>query len=90
MSRIRDNAMIQIQDMYENGKPDTVFKTVKSFNLKITPFIILTLDNSLEFEIVVLVILNKMLVVVFDFYSGYGPRSQSPVFQFVPISNTQC
>ena len=33
--------------------------------------------------------LNKMLVIVFtiDFYSQY---SQNPVFQFVPISNTQC
>ena len=33
LPRKRDN-MIQIQDMFENGKPDIVLKTVKGFNLK--------------------------------------------------------
>ena len=27
--------MFQIQDMFENGKPDIVLKTVKRYNLKI-------------------------------------------------------
>ena len=34
--------------MFENGKPDIVLKTVKGFNLKRTPFIILILENSLN------------------------------------------
>ena len=33
--------MIQIQDMFENGKPDIVLKMVKGFNIKRTPSIIL-------------------------------------------------
>ena len=33
--------MIQIQDMFENGKSDIVLKTVKGSNLKRTPIIIL-------------------------------------------------
>ena len=28
------HAMIQIQDMFENGKPDIVLKTVKGFHIK--------------------------------------------------------
>ena len=40
LSRKRDN-MIQIQDMFENGKPDIVLKTVKGFHIKRTPFMIL-------------------------------------------------
>ena len=35
--------MVQIQDMFENGKPDIVLKTVKGFDMKITAFIILIL-----------------------------------------------
>ena len=30
--------MIQIQDMFENGKPDIVLKTVKGFNIKKNSF----------------------------------------------------
>ena len=54
-----------------NGKPDIVMKTVKGFHIKKTPFMILMQENSLKFEIIVLVMLNKMLVIVFtiDFYS---------------------
>ena len=66
--------------MFENGKPNIVLKTVKSFNIKRTPIIILILKKSLKFGIVVLVMFNKTLVIVFiiDFYSGYGPGSQKP------------
>ena len=32
--------MFQIQDMFENGKPNIVLKTVKEFNIKRTPIII--------------------------------------------------
>ena len=40
LSQKRNN-MIQNQGMLENGKPDIVLKTVKGFNIKKTPFIIL-------------------------------------------------
>ena len=65
--------MIQIQDMFENGKPDIVLKTVKGFYKKRTPFMILIQENSLKLGIVVIVMLNIMLVIVFtiDFYSQY-------------------
>ena len=53
--------MIQIQDMFENGKPNIVLKTVEGFN---TTFIILIPENSFKLGIVVLVMLNKMLVIV--------------------------
>ena len=33
LSRKRDN-MFKIPDMFENGKPDIVLKTVKRFNIK--------------------------------------------------------
>ena len=33
--------MFQIQDMFENEKPDIVLKTVKGFKIKITPILIL-------------------------------------------------
>ena len=32
--------MISIEDMFENGKPDIVLKTVKGFHKKRTPFMI--------------------------------------------------
>jgi len=38
LSQKRD---IQIQDMFENGKPNILLNTVKSFNIKRTPIIIL-------------------------------------------------
>ena len=74
--------MFQIQDMFENGKPDNVLKIIINLIYK----------KSLKLGIVVLVMFNKMLVMVciIDFYSGYGPGSRNLVFQFVPISNTQC
>ena len=37
--------MFQIQEMFENGKPNIVLKTVKRINLKRTPIIILILKN---------------------------------------------
>ena len=66
--------------MFQNGKPDLVLKTVKSFTIKRTPIIILISDNNFKLGIVVLVMLNKMLVTVFiiDFCSEYGPGSQKP------------
>ena len=76
---LENATMIQIQDMFENEKPDIVLKTVKGFNKK-TPFIILIPENSFELGIVVLVVFNKMLVIVLiiDFYSRYGPGSLKP------------
>ena len=63
---LENATMFQIQDIFENGKPNIV-----SF-----PFIILIL-KSLKLGIVVLVMFNKMLVIVFtiDFYSEYVPGS---------------
>jgi len=77
---LENSTMFQIQDMFQNGKPDIVLKTVKKFNIKRTLIIILILLKSLKLGIVVLVMFNKMLVIVFifDFYSGYGPGSQKP------------
>jgi len=49
--------MIKIQDMFENGKPDIVLKTVKGFNIERTPFVILIPENSIKLGIVVLVML---------------------------------
>ena len=37
--------MVQIQDIFKNGKPNIVLKTVKSFNIKRTPIIILILKK---------------------------------------------
>ena len=66
-------------------------KTIKGFNIK-RSFIILIPENSFELGIVVLIIPNKMLLVIltstFTFNIGWDPKN--PVFQFVPISNTQC
>ena len=63
--------------MFENE--NSVLKTVKGFNIKRTPFIILILENSLKFGIVVLVMLNKMLVIVllsnFTFDMGQDPKN---------------
>ena len=67
--------MIPIQDMFENGKPGIVLKTVKGLNIKRTPEILLLSKNSFKLGIGVLVMFNKMLVIVFilDFYSRFGP-----------------
>ena len=74
---LENETVFQIQDMSENGKPDIVLKTVKAFNIKRSPFIILIPENSLKLGIVVLVMLNKMLVIalIIDFYSRYGLES---------------
>ena len=37
--------ILQIQEMFENGKPDIILKTVKRFNIKRTPIIILILKK---------------------------------------------
>ena len=72
---LENATMIQIQDMFGNGKPDIVLKTVKGFNIKRTPVMILISKNSFKLGIVVLVMLKKMLVIVFifNFYSRYVP-----------------
>ena len=66
--------MILIQDMFENGKPGVVLKTVKCFNIKRTPFIVLISINNLKLGMVVLLMLKNMLFIVFtfDFNSRYG------------------
>ena len=64
--------MIQIQNMFKNGKQDIVLKTVKGFNIIRTPFIILIPENSFKLGIVVLVMLYKMF--------RYGPESQKKQF----------
>ena len=69
--------MVQIQDMFENVKPDIVLKTAKGFNIKRTPFIILIPENSFKLGTVVLVMLNKMLVIGLISFCSH-------------ISNTQC
>ena len=65
----------------------------QGLSYKKTPFMILIQENSLKFGIVVIVMLTIMLVIVFtiDFYSQNLCRDpKTPVFQFVPIFNTQC
>ena len=57
--------MFQIQDLFENGKPDLVLKTVKGFKIKGSLFINLIPENSFKLGIIVLVMLNKMLVLVY-------------------------
>ena len=59
---VENATMFQIQDMFENGKPNIVLKTVKRFNIKRTPIIILIKEKSLKLEIVVLVMFSKMLL----------------------------
>jgi len=41
----RNATMFQIQDMFENGKPDNVLKTVKRFDTIRTPIIIVILKK---------------------------------------------
>ena len=74
---LENATMIQIQEMFENGKPDIVLKTFKSFNIKTNPFIILISEKSFKLWIYVLVMLSKMLLLVFtiDFFSRFGPGS---------------
>ena len=64
---LENATMIQIENMFENGKPEINLKTVKGL-------IILIPENSFKLGIFVLVMLNKMLVIAFkfDFYSRYG------------------
>ena len=67
--------------MFQNGKPDTVLKTVKRFNIK-ELLLYFLFQKSLKLGNVVLVMFNKMLVIVsiIDFKSGYVLGSQNPVF----------
>ena len=51
--------MYKIQDMFQDGKPVTVLKTIKRFNIKRTFIIILIFKKSLKLGIVVLVMFNK-------------------------------
>ena len=73
--------------MFENGKPDIVLKTLKCFNLKRTPSIILIPENSFKLGIVVLVLPNKMFVIdlTIDFYSRYGLGYLTQSFNLCPF-----
>ncbi len=55
---LENATMIQIRDMFQNGKPDIVLKTVNRFNVKRTP-ISFDLKSSLKWGIVVFVMFNK-------------------------------
>ena len=57
--------MFQIQNMFENGKPDFVLKTAKRFDIK-NWTINFNFKKNFKLRIVVLVIFNKMLVIVFN------------------------
>jgi len=61
--------------MLKNTKPDIVLKTVKGFNIKRTPFIILISENSCKFGIVILVMMNVGSSIIIDSYFQYGPGS---------------
>ena len=89
---LENATMIQIQDMFENGKPGIVLKTVKRLNIKRTPIVILIKKKGLKSEIIVLVMFKKMLVKVciIDFYSGYGSGSQKPSLSICAISWAKC
>ena len=71
------HAMFQIQEVFENWKPDIVLKTVKGFYIKRNPFLILIPDNSFKLGIVVFLMLNKMLNIdlTFGFYFQYRLES---------------
>ena len=73
---LENATMFQIKDMFENGKPDIVLKTVKGFYMKRTSFIISIPENTFKLGIVVLVILYKMLSIflIIDFDFRYGLR----------------
>ena len=58
---LENATMFQIQDMFGNGKPDIVLKTVKRFNI-IRSLIIILIFKSLKLGIVYLVMFKKMLV----------------------------
>jgi len=79
--------MFQIQDMFENGKPNFVLKTVKRFNVKRTPIIILICKKSLKLGIVVLVMFNKILVIVFiiDFFWIWAGIQKTHSFNLCPF-----
>jgi len=84
--------MFQIQDMFENGKPDIVLKTVKRFNIKLNSCYNFDFKKCVNLGIAVLVMFNKMLVIVFiiDFYSGWAgiPKTQSfNLCPFLTLSN---
>ena len=72
VSFVSKTQQFQIQDMFENGSPDIVLKTVQRCNIKRTSIIISIFKKSFK-------TFNKMLVIVFIivFYFGYGPGSQN-------------
>ena len=44
----RNATMFQIQDIFENGKPNIILKTIKSFNIKRSSIIILILKKKFK------------------------------------------
>ena len=63
---LENATLFQIQDMFENGKPDIVLKTVNRFNInRINSYYNFDFKKSLKLRIIVLVMSKKMLVIVF-------------------------
>ena len=88
---LENATIIQIRDNFENGKPDIFLKKVKGFNIKRTSFKILISEKSFKLGIVVLVILYNIVFIVIVFtLNMQGRDPNNLVFQFVPISDTQC
>ena len=83
--------MIQIQDLFENGKPNIVLKTFNGFIIK---ELLLSFYFRKQFKIRKYCSRHKILVIVsnIDFYSrvDMGRDPKNLVFQFVPISKPQC
>ena len=71
--------------MFENGKPNIVLKTVKEFNIKRTPIIILIKKVKWLY---LSCLIKQFLLSTYTL--DMGRDSKNPVFQFVPISNTHC
>ena len=74
--------MIPIEDMFDNGKPGIVLKTIKGVNIK-TNSLCCLLESSLKLGIVVLVMFIKMLYFLSTFTLDMGRDSKNPIFQFV-------
>ena len=60
---LENETMFQIQDMFENGKPNIVLKKV---SLKLGTVVLVVFYKILVIDFSI------------DFYSGYGPGSQKP------------
>ena len=79
---LENETMIPIEDMFDNGKPGIVLKTIKGVNIK-TNSLCCLLESSLKLGIVVLVMFIKMLYFLSTFTLDMGRDSKNPIFQFV-------